>query len=508
MTTSQRSTPPFFPLGILQSIVGFINFLFNTIFRISIGMGLFRLFFFTLALLSAIVLITWRAELVRTNLPAAQALIEVIRDPFAHVTWKVIPPLLVFFLPLWLTFQICAIYIQDIYELDDVGLAQRFVSICAFGFPFEVMRIEEGRVRPEDKRTTLFQIGGPGFITVAMENVAVFEHPDGRPDQRGPTSRNFLGIPDLNVEVLDGFERLRSIIDLRDQKWKFEVNARSLDGIPVYARDMQFLLSVRRRPFFRMPPTGERRHEQPYSYNWRAIDYLAFQQDGSPLDQVIMGNVRMEIRSFVESHPLSEFLSAIEQPDFDRLTQRPDYQQQSDTTLPSPQINFVPRPDITKQFLDFSRAFSRGMRSSGVHVEWVNVGMWRFPKEIIPSQHIRAWQLTLENGRIGSGWALNQVFQKSRMEELCRMAEEVLIEFTTLNKKGIEGEDLLYKLISSYYARLRITYDRLTERLNNKTLPDDEKASLQARVQSLREALECIQRYQVDYARRRGITIL
>jgi hypothetical protein len=508
MTTPQR-TPPFRPLGVFQSIINAIDFLFNVLFRISIGMGLFRLTFFILFLLSAIVLVTWRSGLeTEVYISAWDLLIQVIREPFAHVTWNILPRLLTIFLPLWIVFQICAIYVQDIYELDDVGLAQRFVSVCAFGFPFEVMHIEEGRVRPADRNTTIFQIGGPGFITVAMENVAVFERPDGRPDQHGPTTKNFLGIPDLNVEILDGFERLRSIIDLRDQKWKSEVSARSLDGIPIYAKDMQFLLSVRRRPFFRITPSRERLHDQPYPYNWKAIDYLVFEQSGDPLDQVISGSVRMEIRSFVESHSLSDFLAAIQQPDFNRLVNHPAYNPQSDTSLPGPVLTFVPRPEITRQFLDFSRGFSRSMRNSGVYVEWVNVGIWQFPKEIIPSQHVQAWQITLENNRLGSNWALNQVFQKSRLQELSRMTEEVLVELLELQKRGVEGEDLLYKLIASYYARLRVTYDRLTERINNKALKSDEKVSLEARLQTLREALECIQRYQVDYARRKGITIL
>lgn len=504
MTPPQRSAPSSFPRSLWDALLNAISEFFNTIFRISIGMGLFRLIFFIIILLSAIVLITWGISLQEDPYTSAWALLtDVIRHPFAHVTWSIVPPLLIFFLPLWIAFQICAIYVQDIYELDDVNLAQRFVSVCAFGFPFEVMHIEEGRVRPADQGTTIFRIGGPGFITVAMENVAVFERPDGRPDQHGPTTRNFLGIPDLNVELLDGFERLRSIIDLRDQTWKSEVSARSLDGIPIYAKDMQFLLSVRRRPFFRTSPNADRRHDQPYPYNWKAIDYLVFEQSGDPLDQVIAGSVRMEIRSFVESHSLSDFLAAIQEPEFERLIHHPAYNPESDTSIPGPALSFVPRPEITRQFLDFSRAFSHSMRNSGVFVEWVNVGIWQFPKEIIPSQHVQAWQMTLENGRMGSQWALNQVFQKSRLQELTRMTEEVLIELVELQKKGIEGEDLLYKLIASYYARLRTTYDRLSERLRTAPTPD-----LENRLQVLREALECIQRYQVDYARRKGITIL
>ena len=90
-------------------------------------------------------------------------------------------------------------------------------------------------------------------VEIELDSAALFEKPDGRPHVIGPTVKG-------NV-TLEGFERFRRVIDLRDQytdpQKPVDVRSRSLDGIPVETKDVQFVYSIWRD---RKPRTKEAPH--------------------------------------------------------------------------------------------------------------------------------------------------------------------------------------------------------------------------------------------------------
>ena len=145
---------------------------------------------------------------------------------FSPRTLRYLP---IFILPFLLALQSAAIYLADIFELEDVGIARDFILQVALLGAREKLTIRNGDVVEKDLNSPIFQIGGPGKVVVELDSVAVFEKPDGRP--------HIINSIKASNHILDGFERFRGAIDLRDQflelseKDKTSVTGRSLDGM-------------------------------------------------------------------------------------------------------------------------------------------------------------------------------------------------------------------------------------------------------------------------------------
>jgi hypothetical protein len=116
---------------------------------------------------------------------------------------------LILMLALWLALRLAALYLDDIFELRDVHASQRFLWLASFPGHYYNLTIQNGGVAPEHRRSHIVHIGGPGLVDVHMENAALFEKINGQPHVVEPTFNR--------PEELEGFERLRSVIDLRDQ---------------------------------------------------------------------------------------------------------------------------------------------------------------------------------------------------------------------------------------------------------------------------------------------------
>ncbi|HEY6073284.1 MAG TPA: hypothetical protein VIV15_07825, partial [Anaerolineales bacterium] len=109
--------------------------------------------------------------------------------------------------PYWAAVHAASLYLADIFEIP-VDIARNFIGQVALGGSGELAAIQDGEfLDKEDSR--IHAIGGPGFVTVDRNSAALFEKRDGRPHVIGPTV--------YGPARLDGFERFRSVIDLRDQ---------------------------------------------------------------------------------------------------------------------------------------------------------------------------------------------------------------------------------------------------------------------------------------------------
>ena len=153
----------------------------------------------------------------------------------------VLQVVLVAALAFWVAYRTAAIYLDDIYELGDIQVAQRFVLQAVFGSQYNYMAIRGGEVQPEFKKSPIFRIGGPGLVRVHLDNAALFEAIDGTPRVVGPT----VGRPGA-VVALSGFERLRSIIDLCDQMEEYSLEGRTRDGIRIRLKNVNAVFSVYR----------------------------------------------------------------------------------------------------------------------------------------------------------------------------------------------------------------------------------------------------------------------
>ena len=199
----------------------------------------------------------------------------------------------------WLAYRTAGIYLDDIFELNNIRITERFIRQSAFASQYDVLEIKDGDVSLNDQKSPIFLIGGPGKVRVYLENAALFEQLGGMPNVIGPTTskssknarsdqpvgnsilarsrgllaamirfdRDQYGNKKDGARVISSFERIRRVIDLRDQVQEISVNARTRDGIPVQVKNMRVIYSVRRDG---QEPTLER----PYPFNQEAVESL------------------------------------------------------------------------------------------------------------------------------------------------------------------------------------------------------------------------------------------
>lgn len=264
------------------------------------------------------------------------------------------PEILLHLLPvaaaLWFGQRLAGHYLADLFELESPSLAERYLRGAAFGLGYDTLNVAQGQVKLLNRNSPMLRIGGPGYLQVHLGYAAVMETADGLPRVYGPEKKRFIR----------GFERLRDVIDLRDQlKELDQVTAVTGDGIEVRARDVQMV--------FRVYGGGQERSLQvPYPYTEAAIRRLVYGRavsEEGPLDwsDELAELAEDEIRSFVGDLTLEEFLAL--QPEAGEPAAA-----RSVTTF------HIPRRKLTERF-HTEEARAR-LREHGLELDWVGVGTW------------------------------------------------------------------------------------------------------------------------------------
>lgn len=260
---------------------------------------------------------------------------------------------------LWLGLRVGANYISDLHELESPAIAFRHLLASLFGIRYHILEISSGQLHKLDQSNPLVRIGGPGRLTVHLGFAAVFESAEGRPKVYGPAEKRFI----------QGFERLRDVIDLRDQMQKVdEVRAMTRDGIEVRARDAQMVFRVY---------SGDRPRslQDPYPFTEDAVRRLVYGRAVSTSGSrkwtdLLPTLVSNEIRSFVAALTIEEFLAL--QPR--QLVE----EDQEDGGEPSPgeapsKIH-IPRRHLTERF--HTQETRQRLIDHGLELAWVGVGTW------------------------------------------------------------------------------------------------------------------------------------
>lgn len=442
-------------------------------------------------------LIAWRVhplvlgpELIRNLLYPIRALFAA--DVFRHI--------LIGAFAFWVAYRIAAVYLDDIFELKDIPLAGRFIRQTAFATKYDLIEIKDAKVAPEHRQSPIVRIGGPGMVRVYLENAALFEKIDGTPRVIRPTVRvrgtgeqakarrkgllaRLLRRPGRrpaarrgggrisssdSVEIIEGFERLRRVIDLRDQVVELNIFGRTRDGIRVEAKDVRLVFSVYRDG--RVPTL-----DHPYPFQDEAIRNLVYDQPPQNWTETMKGLIHRELGDFIAKHTLNEFLAAINPQDVEEQRQENiSLQEKADELtgnaggLPdktSEQVNleapsFVPRPTITGLFYGFAADFTKQARRRGVELRWIGVGSWVTPDDIIPTRHQMAWKITCENLVRGSQLSLNELREESRLLELVKLVKEVPVKaFRELRSKDGDPRAIMRQLAEAYRGKLRAALD-------------------------------------------------
>lgn len=381
----------------------------------------------------------------------------------------------IFLAPFFIALQCAALYLADIFELEHVSVARNFIWAVAVSGSEETIRVSQGEISEADRQSPTYLIGGPGKVIVDLDSVALFEKPDGTSRVIGPTGKE----PRARAS-LEGFERFRQAIDIRDQYVDLRdqdpksqsVKGRSLDGIPITATDVRLMFSIYRGGIKPSP-------ELPYPFSKEAIEQFIYQASSRVTPELsypstyefswinrMIGLIRAELGTFMGKHKLTAYLASTGIPEAEKLKKREEsivkqvqqLTQDQDFLLSTEEENipeFQPRYKISSLFTQFAEEFTKKARNSGVELYWIGVGTWKTPIEIVPEKHLEAWKLSNENLFRESPEVLGRLEKESIMQKTVALIQDVPVT-AYLKATGEEQEQktAMRSLLQSYLQQL------------------------------------------------------
>lgn len=344
----------------------------------------------------------------------------------------------IFLASFFIALQSAAIYLADVFELEEIGVAREFVWTVALSGGHQVIRISQGEVAEGFRETPAFLIGGPGVVVVDLDSVALFEKSNGIPHVIGP-----------GAAKLDGFERFRQAIDIRDHYVDLRdqdprsqsVKSRSRDGIPITATDVRLMFSIYRGQDAK-PSTA-----MPYPFSKEAVEQIIYKASSRVTPDLpnpstyefswinnMIGLIRGKLGGFMSQHKLTVYLASTGMPEFEKVKQREESiaeqvqqltqsaEEPNKANALRPPPKFTPRYEITNLFTQFAEEFTKSARNSGVELRWIGVGTWKTPVEIVPEKHLEAWKQSQENVFSGS----DEVMEKAQGDAIIRKMESLI----------------------------------------------------------------------------------
>jgi hypothetical protein len=281
--------------------------------------------------------------------------------------------------------------------------------------------------------------------------------------------------------LIEGFERLRSVIDLRDQTTSRDVADRTRDGIRLTARDVRAMYSVLRGD---QPSTLE----NPYPFDPAAIDRLVYANTAP--DMTIMVSVVLNLRlgDFIADHTLNEILAILtaaevkELSDEDKSLAGLFADQVNGSTPPiAPNVvlgDFQPSTGVPRRraadLFDIRKEFQEPARQRGIEFKWIDVGTWDVAHKNITEAQVRAWQTRRDNMMSGLGIVLDYLRDSARQAELLRLIQDVPLAIFEEKSKAersqlildvpsgaFMGQDnvtnsqiVIWHIINAYYKKL------------------------------------------------------
>jgi hypothetical protein len=401
----------------------------------------------------------------------------------ALVCYVLIP----FYVPKYYAFEAASEYLADVFELKNVGIARTFIDQLSLSGGGQAIHVRNGRIIDEDLNSPIVKIGGPGRVVVEFDSAVLFEKADGTPHVIGPTQK--LGDTEddesetIDVAILDGFERFRESIDLRDHYIGtpsgegMTIKSLSLDGLPVSATDVRAVYSVRRNES--KANKREPSKELPYPYVDKAIEDIVYQATARVTNDIaypsdmpsawtstIQGLIRSAIGEFMSENNLSEYLASVGAPEVElaeseeRTIQFQRFEVTADvsaTTNPPdiPRPQFKPRTELSGIFSQLSDRFTKRANDKGVDLHWIGVGTWKIPdkiaSEMVTEQHIKAWQLNRENISRGSADAIDSIFRDAFADHKLSLIQKVPLG---VYKQLDKNENSTRKFIMAYWDLL------------------------------------------------------
>ena len=390
--------------------------------------------------------------------------------------------------PYWAAVHAASLFLADIFE-KPVDIARNFIGQVALGGAGEIATVQDGEfLDKEDSR--IHAIGGPGFVTVDRNSAALFEKRDGRPHVIGPTIHG--------PARLDGFERFRSVIDLRDQQIDMreqanrEISSRSLDGIRVSAIDVSMRFSVwrgaeKQRSLLEPNPFKDDQVIQDLVYSQvLPVVKLPKPRDTppdipSPIGPSVSSLIRSEFARFISERKLSEFLASYGMVEVQAAQEQARVilektQEMIPPGEPAPEVKspeqapeFTPRSDISARF---NEGFSSEANRRGVQLDWLGVGTWKTPATIVPENHLEAWKLSMDNNNRGSEASLQDVSRDALLYKTIQIIQNVPLSRyqENLEKPDMGHREAVKRLLVGYLEQLTEARELISQKDNEKLL--------------------------------------
>jgi hypothetical protein len=365
----------------------------------------------------------------------------------------------------WLAFQAAYLFLSDIFEKDE-AVGREFIQQAAFASRYHAINVSKGKIHPAYEDSPILLIGGPGELQVELDSAVLVEGPDGN-RVIGPTGREHRGRARLN-----GFERIRQCVDLRDQNNSQTVVARSRDGILISARDIRYMFSIARGPHV---PS----HANPYPFDEEAVRRQIYSQTRTagnptgepdwkkPLPANIFSQINRHLGGFISSNNVGEFLANIGEPEMAKMDEvevtiaetsaRIAGGGETSSTLRLEPGRFIPRTNISNIFQDVT--FAKVQQQKGFQLHWIGVGTWDTPDTGILENHLQAWMLSRDNAQRGNPQKLQELEDDAQMQELLRLIQEILAAFHNSIEKGVEPDQAVDEMLGEFHERLKLALD-------------------------------------------------
>jgi hypothetical protein len=268
-----------------------------------------------------------------------------------------------------------ALYLRDLFEIESAGVAFRYLLGSLFGLSYPRLRIDRQNVRQLEANNPITRIGGPGYVQVNLGFAAVFETASGIPSvyPEAAQSREANGgstpptTGGRSSAFIEGFERLREVVDLRDRIVQLErTYAETRDGVPLSANDVQTV--------FRVYGGGQERSlANAYPFQEESIRRLVYAQPViekrtlTP-DELLARIAEREVQAFIRGHSL-ESLLALQPRQLESGIEEADEDEGKAGRFQ------IPRRALTEHF--HTEALTRRLRYLGLELDWIGVGVWQ-----------------------------------------------------------------------------------------------------------------------------------
>ncbi len=262
-------------------------------------------------------------------------------------------------------------FLRDLYNIHSLEEAYTFLSRLLFGSlafaPF--LLIKEGKIAGGNG-SVLHRVGGPGYLVIYNDTAVITE--------RGGRLQRLLG---TGFPLLERFEKVWEVIDLRPQRWVYEVSAMTRDGIPVVCEaDVSFQIDNRVPDGSGGLQAKQPTDKEPYPYAPDAVFRAATSRwirdpdwKGPPMDwagRVVVGFTEGILRNILAEYRLDWLIA------------------------PAGSDGRIPREVIRERL---EQQLREAAQKVGARILRVHLGEIRVKDEGISHQWLEAWQAEWES---------------------------------------------------------------------------------------------------------------